>query len=132
MVLMGTAAFVTGIPSAPVSSAFGIAPLPGNYDVVGASRIQKIADVAGTLATMVTVGTDRNAEIRGADVDPADMLAADAALGGFVLPTWGAAGGNNERSVVLTYDGGAAPAGNVSVVRGVWKGTDILIFCTFV
>lgn len=129
MVLMGKAAFVGGFPSAPVVSVFGIAPQPGNYNVVGA--IQELSDVAGTLAKYMTDAAADNAEIRGATVGAADMLAADAALGGFVVPTWGAAGFDNERTVVLTYDGGAAPAGNVSVVRGVWKGVDILIFCTF-
>lgn len=129
MVLMGKAAFVTGVPSAPIVGVFGIAPLPGNYDVVG--EIQELSDVAGTLAKYMTSGLADNATIRGVDVDAADMLAADAALGGVVVPTWGSLGIGNSRSVVLTYDGGVAPAGDVSVVRGVWKGTDILIFCTF-
>ena len=124
--LMGVAAFIEGVPSAVVVTRWGLAPTPLNYMTAG--QIQLPADVKGTLPGFVAGFSAENAQFAGLAADATDTLDADPALGGVIVPTFTGPGVLNRFDVTVTYDGGVAPVGNGSVVRGVWKGVDFLIF----
>ncbi len=124
--LMGVATFIDGIASDVVVTRWGIAPIPANYMTDGA--IQLPADVKGTLAGFIAGFSAENAQLAGLAAGVTDTLVADPALGGVIAPSFTGPETLNRFDVTLAYDGGAAPPGNGSVVRGVWKGVDFLIF----
>ncbi len=127
--LMGQAAFDAGAPGDRDVDLFGIALRPENYDAAGA--IQKPGDVDGCIAGFLVGASPTNEQLRAAALTGDDTLTPDPALAGSVTAAYSAAGFANERIVNLSYDGTSIPPGDASVVRGVFKGQEIIIFLDF-
>ena len=127
--LMGIASFTAGLGQTINVALFGLAPTPDNFLPVG--TIQQPSDVSGTLPNAALGGTT-NEQLRGTSAEAGDTITPDAALGtSFDASNFDGPGLSNEFTLELIYDGLVVPPGFVSVVRAVWKGVDILVFCDF-
>ena len=125
MILMGRANFVDGVPSTVNVAEFGLTPPAANYAVPGA--IVEPKDVEGTLAGFIVPIDEGNSVLRGTSIDATDTLIPDPGIVTRISAAYSAPGAQNERTVDLTYDG-VVTLGAKGVVKGVWKGVDILIF----
>lgn len=128
VVLMGIAVFDAGVPGTVNVGIFGLTVKPLNFDTVGA--IQFPQDVNGLLVAPVPGapgGADQSLVGPGGATG-ADTLTPDAAWAGTMAAAYSAPDVVNAITADLTYDGGAPPPGGGSVVKGLWRGVELIIF----
>lgn len=128
LILMGRADFTAGLPGVVNVADFGLTVKPLNFDV--ASAIQIPADVDGLLTAPVAPsapgGTSQDLSGPGG-AGVGDTLTPDPAIAAVVSAVYSAPSVINQVTADLTYDGGP-PAD--SVVKGVWRGVELIIFVT--